>query len=1012
MAIIPPPDDVTGKRQKPFFAALQRHTVQLCRVLLLLMLAILSAGWPGSSLRAQETAGEAAPTALPLTIDVGELQLPTVTLFPELAYQRYDTELTLLENGEMEVRLTQLVSYDFVSKGGFFEIPRRNVSEIYDVQVFEAATAADVRAAEPALMLADFSVDESSESVDVEWSYPATTVGEERLFVISYKTRGIIWSYPRADFIQFDAINADRSGLPVIEGSVTVNLPFSIDQNVMSWYATGSGYSTALDGNTLRFDLTDDQSARLVDGIPFTVYVQWPHGQIPATVQEWQQAWDAYTLVVEVDRIDTQMEIQPNGDLRVTEKLAVDVRDGTLSSAYRFLKRLYLDSIEVESVRVNGQTLAAGKPPCENCWINSAEARRSWWVEYEPRIDTVVINEEYGIGSDQVEWFFAPVSEGDVVDFEVVYRVLGAVKVGDDSQVIVWDVVPDYGVAVSDVNFTLVPPPGVAADAITVESNELLEPAALAPAGTLAFSHRGLPQEDLRIPVYLTLPAGATTAAKPQWQADLEAALADQAAQKQVWAQQLVGVRTGGIFMMVMGILAAVLGWFRIGRRSLREQANGYTADPPSTMAPGLVAYLAEKQATSRSLLAAIFRLGEAGLLKIDLQHGLALTRLKEERAVSHKAVYGEEGTKIALASHESRLFNEVLTPALTLNTPAALESVNSVLGPKIPELYAAMAEDLQDHLVGAPSWEIHWRNVVIISVLLLVVGGGLLTFTDSGQQALANLWLTLSCGAGIFAILFWFFGIRSRSSLSAKGEAEKARWVLFGNYLRNLQEYGELGAAKEIFNRYFSYAVALGVAEDMLDDADRLGWEPPRWMPAPVPTLFNNRRFPDPARTVAGADGRPQQLPGGGLPTVAAGVPVAEPGRPSLAGMSGQLGSSLSGASAGMGSLFATAAGDGGSGASVSFKSLTQERKMSWEPTTPVSKVVDDIMRQSVSDARRHETRPSSSGGGFSNSWGSSSGGGSSRSSSRGGFGGSSRSSSRSSSPRRSSGGGRSGFR
>lgn len=82
------------------------------------------------------------------------------------------------------------------------------------------------------------------------------------------------------------------------------------------------------------------------------------------------------------------------------------------------------------------------------------------------------------------------------------------------------------------------------------------------------------------------------------------------------------------------------------------------------------------------------------------------------------------------------------------------------MLGPKIPDLYAAMAEDLQDHLVGAPCMEIRWRNVVIIAVLLLVVGGGLLTFTDSGQQALANLWLTLVCGAGIFAILFWFFGI------------------------------------------------------------------------------------------------------------------------------------------------------------------------------------------------------------------------------------------------------------
>jgi hypothetical protein len=243
MAIIPPPGDITGKRRNPIFAVRQRHAGLLRPILLLLMLALVGASWPGSSLRAQETAGEAAPTALPRTLDVGDLQLPTVTLFPELAYQRYDTELTLLENGEMEVRLTQLVSYDFVSKGGFFEIPRRNVSEIYDVQVFAAATAADVHAAEPALVLADFSVDESSDSVDVEWSYPATTVGEERLFVISYKTRGVIWSYPRADFIQFDAINGDRSGLPVIEGSVTVNLPFAIDQNVMSWYAMGSGYA-------------------------------------------------------------------------------------------------------------------------------------------------------------------------------------------------------------------------------------------------------------------------------------------------------------------------------------------------------------------------------------------------------------------------------------------------------------------------------------------------------------------------------------------------------------------------------------------------------------------------------------------------------------------------------------------------------------------------------------------------------------------------------------------------
>lgn len=103
----------------------------------------------------------------------------------------------------------------------------------------------------------------------------------------------------------------------------------------------------------------------------------------------------------------------------------------------------------------------------------------------------------------------------------------------------------------------------------------------------------------------------------------------------------------------------------------------------------------------------------------------------------------------------------------------------------------------------------------------------------------------------------------------------------LFGNYLRNLQEYGELGAAKKIFNRYFSYAVALGVAEDMLDYADRLGWEPPSLDAGagPYPSS-STRRFPDPVGNMAGADGRPQRLPGRGIVPGSLRVPVAEPGR------------------------------------------------------------------------------------------------------------------------------------
>jgi hypothetical protein len=152
---------------------------------------------------------------------------------------------------------------------------------------------------------------------------------------------------------------------------------------------------------------------------------------------------------------------------------------------------------------------------------------------------------------------------------------------------------------------------------------------------------------------------------------------------------------------------------------------------------------------------------------------------------------------------------------------------------------------------------------------------------------------------------------------------------------------------------------------------------------------------------------------------------------------MSEQLGGSLRRASHNMGSLLATAAGSSDSSArSVVLDSRLRRREMQWQPGTPVATVLDDILKQSVSDVReiharaeaqrieraqraaresaRERSGGSSSGGSSSGSgWRSSGGFGrsSSSSSSRSSSSSSSRSSS-SSGGSRSGGGGRSGFR
>jgi hypothetical protein len=155
---------------------------------------------------------------------------------------------------------------------------------------------------------------------------------------------------------------------------------------------------------------------------------------------------------------------------------------------------------------------------------------------------------------------------------------------------------------------------------------------------------------------------------------------------------------------------------------------------------------------------------------------------------------------------------------------------------------------------------------------------------------------------------------------------------------------------------------------------------------------------------------------------------------------MSAQLGNSIRQASSNLSTLLNTAAGDGdATGRTVVVNSLLKRREVQWKPNTSVTTLLDDILRQSVSDARQiqartvarreSERRASSDSGGWDWGGGDSSGSGgsggsswssgsSSRSSSSFGRSSSSSSSSSrsssssSSSSSRSSGGGRSGFR
>ena len=192
--------------------------------------------------------------------------------------------------------------------------------------------------------------------------------------------------------------------------------------------------------------------------------------------------------------------------------------------------------------------------------------------------------------------------------------------------------------------------------------------------------------------------------------------------------------------------------------------------------------------------------------------------------------------------------------------------------------------------------------------------------------------------------------------------EAEK--WIRFRNYLAGLKTYGDLAAVQQILDRHFAYVVALGVEQEVLSYAEAVGASRPAWLILPASAT----RGPGPVFERADTKRRGTMRPRNGLTRVAARSSVRRgqsspksPGQ-SLGGLSRTLGASLAAASANVGNLLSTAVGQTqGTRPSVTLSSPMRTRAMEWEPNTPVSQIMDDIMSQSIADARAIQAKRSS---------------------------------------------------
>jgi len=895
-----------------------------------------------------------------------------------VTYERYEVELLLREDGSIKVTETYRLRFEGTFQEGFAEIPLDRAEDVTDIRMRDDSREYTAEGSGPGSFRTSF----EGNSLWVDWNFEPTSGQEVRTFVLQYQVLGGLEVYRDRLVLLWDAVPADRSGVPVEAARLTVHLPPGVSASEVN-----------TDGAAARVDTSGastvvEATAPVPDGTALTARLTLPPDAVAAQTPDWQR-WGS-AVDYRWQAFDVDLTLQPDGELQVVERQRLQVTEGYLYSGWREIPWLYMDRIDGMEVWSDGQALALSAEPGDNRYV--AEEKPGWdsWLTVR---DGEVTVDRAALPRTLVEWAVPAIGPGESAEFTLRYTVHGALRIVEEGQLGLWTAVfADRDVPVEQATARLHLPPGVDPAAVAASAAEAK--VSVESDGTILYTHDGPVSAGTSWDIQFTLPSGATTAGRPDWQQEMEAVA--QEAQERATFQARVKLAAVGLGLLIFsgGTLLVAVIWFVWGRDKPVGLPADYLKQPPSDLPPGIVAYLVDEEPSVKGILADVLHLATLGLISVDLRQRDPLVTLNWSQPVGEsEAVKLAEDEELVLCQHERTLFNAIQSAlAKREDHQAPLSQVMKDVRGVLEAVYEQMAHQTSAFFSVQPSVaKQRWRW---IGLAVLLSGSALMMFSfcllapGYGLVILAPMAALAGVGLVLMIVSRWM------PRRTTKGAEEAARWRAFRRYLENLKGYGDLDSAQEILDEDFPYAVALGVEKVVLRQAESLGAQAPYWL---VPThisvgsassaLAGSPVSLGPAqgllRGLLVSPGRLERMLSQPAPRPRT-QPYLAPRRPgdlSLDGMSERMGSSLDNASASLGGLLDDAAGG---------------------PT--LLTVLGKILEQQASGGGSGSYQPRSGGGWRSSSWKSSS-----RSSRSSSWRPSRSSGSRSSS--RSGGGGRRGF-
>lgn len=255
-------------------------------------------------------------------------------------------------------------------------------------------------------------------------------------------------------------------------------------------------------------------------------------------------------------------------------------------------------------------------------------------------------------------------------------------------------------------------------------------------------------------------------------------------------------------------------------------------SEPPSSLNPALVGVLIEGKVNVRAIASILFDL--------VARNFLVVVKKGEDYHFSKKYdAFDMQGrSKVLLKPYEANLLDKIfLGGSLKTNPGEILARVGRhIFSRKVAEVYLALYEEITSlgFFIENPSKvQRRYRALGLLFFFFGIAGFITTAVIFSDLKYILFFWAGM-----IFASTVIYGMARSYPVRTLKGTEEASKWLAFREFLADPNPIGYQGSSQQLFQKYLSYAVALGVEVEW---AKRFLTQPfihPDWFVTAEPTV------------------------------------------------------------------------------------------------------------------------------------------------------------------------------